>query len=425
MTVLIVLTFVFLALLGTPLFTIIGGGALLAFNWAEIQPQAIIIELFRIATAPTLVTIPLFTFAGYILSESQSPKRMVDFSNALFGWIPGGLSIVALVTCAFFTAFTGASGVTIVALGGLLYPVLRKEKYSELFSLGLLTTGGSLGLLFAPSLPLILYGLVAGVSISQLFVAGVIPGLLLLLILGLYGVYHGKKYKIPKTSFSLKHIFETMKAASWEIPLPLIIVGGIYGGFLTVTEAAAATAAYVLFIEVVIYRDIHPTKDLPRIATDSMVLVGAILIILGTAMGLTNFLIDEEVPMKILEWMKTFISSKVVFLLCLNVFLLIVGCLMDIFSAIIVVVPLVVPIARQFGVDPIHLGIIFLTNLEIGYSTPPVGLNLFIASFRFEKPIFTLYRASLPYIALLLIALMIITYLPELSLFLVHKMGIK
>lgn len=402
------------ALFGAPLFAVMGGAALIAFSSVDIQAQAVIIELYRIASSPTLVTIPLFTFSGYLLSESQSPQRLVNLSKAVFGWIPGGLSIVALVTCAFFTAFTGASGVTIVALGGLLYPVLKKEKYSELFSLGLMTTGGSLGLLFPPSLPLILYGLVAGVSISELFIAGVVPGLLLVGILSLYGMHQGARVK--RTPFQVKNVAKTAREAIWEIPLPALIIGGIYGGWITVTEAAALTAAYVLFVEVVIHREIHPVNDLPRITSDSMVLVGGILIILGSAMGLTSFLIDEEIPMRILQTMQTWISSPLVFLFILNLFLLVVGCLMDIFSAIIVVVPLIVPIAKQFGVDPVHLGIIFLTNLEIGYSTPPVGLNLFISSFRFQKPVFTLYRASLPFIGLLLIALILITYFPVLSL---------
>jgi len=417
---LIILVFLLLALLGTPLFVVIGAGALLAFHYAEIEPQAIIIELFRIASAPTLLTIPLFTFAGFLLSESNSPKRLVNLANQIFGWVPGGLSIVTLITCAFFTAFTGASGVTIIALGGLLFPILIKEKYQENFSLGLLTTGGSLGLLFPPSLPLILYGLVARVSIGDLFIAGIFPGLLLIIILSLYGIRHGIKYKVPRTELCLSEIIKAFKTAAWEVPLPVLIVGGIYGGIFTVTEAAAITACYVLFIEVVIYKDIKPFQDLPKIATDSMVLVGGILIILGCSMGLTNILIDEEIPMKILDSMKVFITNKYFFLLCLNVFLLIVGCLMDIFSAIIVVVPLIVPIATQFGVNPVHLGIIFLTNLEIGYSTPPVGLNLFISSLRFKKPVFQLYAASLPYIGLLLIALAIITYFPALSLFMLN-----
>ena len=418
--IIIGLALILLALYGTPLFVILGGIALLSFHLLEIDTAAVIVEMYRIANAPTLLAIPLFTFAGYLLAESNSPKRLVNLANALFGWMPGGLAIVALVTCAFFTAFTGASGVTIVALGGLLYPILRKDGYPEKFSLGLLTSSGSLGLLFPPSLPIILYGLVAKISIDQLFLAGIIPGIILIILLSLFSVRKGLVSHVPKTTFSRKNLLKAGRAAIWEIPLPFIIIGGIYSGTFTATEAAAITAFYVLVIEVFIHRDLNLFKDVPQIMKESMLLVGGILVILGTAMGLTNFLIDEEIPMKILDFMRTFISSKILFLIMLNIFLIIVGCLMDIFSAIIVVVPLIVPIAKEFGVDPIHLGVIFLTNLEIGYSTPPVGLNLFISSFRFNKPVVKLYNAALPFLAILIIALLIITYVPQLSLWLVN-----
>ncbi len=414
---------ILLALLGSPLFVIIGAIALLAFHSLGIDTSAVIVELYRIASAPTLLAIPLFTFAGYILADSNTPKRLVNLSRAAVGWLPGGQAIVALITCAFFTAFTGASGVTIVALGGLLYPILRSEAYPEKFSLGLLTTSGSLGLLFPPSLPIILYGFIAKVSIDQLFLAGIVPGTLLIVLLSLYSVNRGATAAIERVPFHWKNLFKASREAIWEIPLPFIIIGGIYGGFFTATEAAAITAFYVIIIEVFIYRDLKLFKDMPRIMKESMLLVGGIVVILGTAMGLTNYLIDEQIPMKILEFMQTFISSKIVFLMILNLLLLIVGCMMDMFSAIIVVVPLIVPIAQQYGVDPVHLGVIFLTNLEIGYSTPPVGLNLFISSFRFNKPVVKLYVASLPFLAILFIALMIITYFPELSLWLVHLFG--
>ena len=423
--IIIVLGIIFLlfALFGTPLFIILGGIALLCFHTLEIESSAVIIELYRIASAPTLLAIPLFTFAGYLLAESKTPKRLVNLSNALFGWMPGGLAIVSLITCAFFTAFTGASGVTIVALGGLLYPILIKENYPEKFSLGLLTSSGSLGLLFPPSLPIILYGFIAKISIDKLFLAGIIPGILLIILLSIYSYRIGSASNVKKIPFNLKNLLNAVKNTIWEIPLPFIIVGGIYGGIFTATEAAAITAFYVLIIEVFIYRDIKLFQDVPRIMKENMLLIGGILIILGTAMGLTNFLIDEQIPMKILAGMQTYIHSKLVFLIMLNIFLLIVGCLMDIFSAIIVVVPLIVPIAIQFGVDPIHLGIIFLTNLEIGYSTPPVGLNLFISSFRFNKPVVKLYWAALPFILILFIALLIITYIPQLSLWLPNLLG--
>ena len=384
-----------------------------------------IVELYRLANTPTLLAIPLFTFAGYILAESKTPLRLVALSKAFFGWIPGGLAIVTLVSCAVFTAFTGASGVTIIALGGLLYPILIKENYAEKFSLGLLTTSGSLGLLFPPSLPIILYGLVAKISIDKLFVAGFIPGILLMLALGFYSVRHGIKAHVPKIPFAWKNVYSALRGAIWELPLPFVIIGGIYGGWFTATEAAAITAFYVLIVEVFMYKDLALFSDVPRIMKESMVLVGAILIILGCALGLTNYLIDEEVPMKLFAFIREMIQSKFVFLILLNIFLLIVGMMMDIFSAIIVVVPLIIPIATAYNVDPVHLGIIFLTNLEIGYLTPPVGLNLFISSFRFEKPVTQVVQATLPYIGILLIALIFITYMPELSLWLVNLLNVK
>jgi len=424
MTLLFGLGLLILALFGTPLFIVIGGLTLmLYFMSGDFLPLDVFIELNRMASSPTLLAIPLFTFAGYMLAESNTPKRIVNLSYAAIGWLPGGLAIVALLACAFFTAFTGASGVTIIALGGLLYPILLKDQYPERFSLGLLTSSGSLGLLFPPSLALILYGMVSQTSISHLFLAGIVPGILLIIMLSVYSYYKGKGRVIEKTSFSWKELGKAVKGAAWEIPMPLIIMFGIYGGKFTATEAAAVIAFYVLIVEVFIYRDLHFFRDVPKIMRESMVLVGSILIILGMALALTDYLTFEEVPQQILEAMQKYITSKTMFLIVLNIFLLIVGCLMDIFSAIFVVVPLILPIAVEFGVDPVHLGIIFLTNLEIGYSTPPVGLNLFIASFRFEQPIFKLYRAALPFLAILIGALLIITYYPKLSLMLVDLFG--
>ena len=411
---------ILLALLGTPLFIIISAIALLAFHSIEIDSSAIMIEMYRMASAPTLLAIPLFTFTGYLLAESNAPKRLMNLNRALFGHLAGGTSIIVLVSCAFFTAFTGASGVTIIALGGLLFPILLKEKYPNKFSLGLMTSSGSLGLLFPPSLPLILYGLVSKTNVDKLFIAGIIPGILMILILSAYSIKVARISKPIKKAFNFKEVFIASKEAGWEIPLPLIILVGIYGGIFTVTEAAAVAAFYTLLTEVVIYKDLHLFKDVPRIMKESMILIGGILIILGMAMGLTNYLIDEEIPMKILAFMKNHIDSQLTFLMLLNIFLLIVGCMMDIFSAIIVVVPLIVPIAQSFGVDMVHLGIIFLTNLEIGYSTPPVGINLFIASSRFNKPVVELYGAVIPFLGLRLIGLIIITYFPWLSLALVH-----
>jgi C4-dicarboxylate transporter DctM subunit len=416
MTFAFVLLLVLLALFGMPLFSVLGCIALFSFHQAGIDISSVAVSMYRLAGSPVLIAIPLFTFAGYLFANSKAPDRLVALSRAFF---PGGLAIVALVSCAVFTAFTGASGVTIIAMGGLLFPALLNEGYSRKFSLGLMTASGSLGLLFPPSLPLILYGFVAAVNVDDLFMAGFLPGILLVAVLSVYGLRVGRSQGIPQERLSLKRMAAALKGAAWEVPLPVIVLGGIYSGAITVMEAAALTAVYALFVEVAIYRDIKP-RDLPGIVTESMTLVGGILVILACALALTNYLIDAEVPMAILGWMKQYISSKYTFLMLLNVFLLIVGCLMDIFSALIVVVPLILPVATGFGVDPVHLGIIFLTNLEIGYLTPPVGLNLFISSYRFNEPVLSLYVASLPFLALLLVALVVVTYFPALSLLLVH-----
>jgi tripartite ATP-independent transporter DctM subunit len=343
----------------------------------------------------------------------------VDLAHAFFGWIPGGVAVVTLLTCAAFTAFTGASGVTIIALGGLLFPILQQDGYPERFSLGLLTTSGSLGLLFPPSLAIILYGVVSQTPIEQLFQGGLLPGILLIVLLSAYSIWRGRTANIPIQAFSLKRAVTAVRRSLWELPLPVLVLWGIYGGYFTPTEAASITAFYVLVVEVFVYRELHLFRDVPRIMQESMLLVGGILIILATALGFTSFLIDQQVPMKILGFMQAYLTTKLTFLIVLNVFLLIVGCLMDIFSATFVVVPLIAPIAAGFGVHPVHLGIIFLTNLEIGYMTPPVGINLFISSFRFRKPVVTLYRASLPFLGVLLVGLLIITYFPLLSLWLV------
>ena len=408
-----------LALLGTPLFIIISASALLSFYLVGIDSSIVVIEMYRLAKTPMLIAIPLFAFAGYVLAESQAPSRLVRVSRAVLGWLPGGLAVVVILACTLFTAFTGASGVTIIALGGLLLPALLSEKYPEKFSLGLVTTAGSLGLLLPPSLPLILYGVVTQTSIDQLFIAGIVPSALLVLLLSLFSVYKGVETQIPSSRITVREVINAIRAAKWELPLPAVILAGIYSGFFAISEAAAITAFCVVVVEVAIYRDVN-VRDLPRIMQKSMVLVGGILVILGAALALTNYMIDAEIPMKLLDFLKVHIQSKLLFLVMLNIFLLAVGCMIDIFSALVVIVPLISPAAQAYGIHPVHLGVIFLVNLGIGYSTPPVGMNLFIASFRFERPVLKLYMASLPFLAILLIALVIITYVPGLSLFLIR-----
>jgi len=373
MILLSVIVLIILIILGLPLFAGILAATLLGLYVSQVDFMAIPIEIFRLANAPVLLAIPLFTFAGYLMAEGGTSKRLVRFSRSLFGWIPGGLGIVALVSCAFFTAITGATGITIIALGGLLLPALLSEKYEGNFSLGLITTSGSLGLHFPPSLPIILYGFVSGTSIEKLFVAGLIPGILLIGILCLYSVFMGNKWHLERPPFSIHEFLLSLKDACWELPIPLLIIAGIYSGFSTATEAAALTVGYVLFIKIFIFHELGLNSDLPRIMKESMKMVGSIMIILGAALGFTNYLVDAFIPLKILAFMEGMVESKIGFLIILNIFLILVGCMMDIFSAILVVVPLIVPLAARFGIDPLHLGVVFLANLGIGYNTPPLS----------------------------------------------------
>jgi C4-dicarboxylate transporter DctM subunit len=414
----IIVLLAFFSLAGLPIFAGIMGAAMLGLHASGVDFSAIAIEIFRLANAPVLLAIPLFTFAGYLLSEGQTSTRLVRFSRSLFGWLPGGLGVVALVSSAFFTAITGATGISIIALGGLLLPALVSEKYREPFSLGLVTSSGSLGLLFPPSLPIILYGFVSGVSIEKLFLAGLLPGILIVGSLCLFSVFMGKRWKLETPPFSFSEFLLALKEAAWEIPIPFLILVGIYSGFCTATEAAALTVVYVLILKTLVFRELALLSDVPRIMLSSMKMVGGIMIVLGAALGFTNFLVDAFVPMKLFEFLKGMIESRIAFLVVLNLFLLLVGCMMDIFSAILVVVPLMIPLAEKFHVDPVHLGVIFLANLGIGYNTPPVGLNLFIASSRFERPIVDLYRATVPFLLVLLLTLALITYWPSLSLIL-------
>ena len=422
---LVTLTLVLLALLGAPLFAVIAAGALWGFYSSEIDLTVVLIEFYRIAEMPILIAIPLFTFAGYLLSESNAPHRLVELTRALLGWMPGGLALVSLTACAMFTAFTGASGVTIVALGALLYPALKESGYSDNFSLGLVTSSGSLGLLFAPALPLILYAVVAqqigigdGITVDDMFLAGVLPGLLMLVLLVGLSLWSARSSQL--TSFSASKAWRAIREAAWEIPLPFIVLGGVYSGHFAISEAAAVTAFYILIVEVFIHREI-PLRQLPDVMRESMLMVGGILIILGLSLASTNYLIDAEIPTQLFEAVRQHVSDKLTFLLLLNLFLLVLGTMLDIFSALVLIVPLLLPIAIGYGIDPVHLGIIFLANMQIGYFTPPVGMNLFIASYRFGKPVMQIYVATLPWFFILFGAVLIITYWPTLSLLLTGR----
>ena len=422
MIVLAIILLILCAAAGAPLFAVLMGAAMLGFYTADVSLSIVAIELYRIVDTPLLVALPLFTFSGYLLSEANTSTRLVNLVQSLFGFLPSGLALVGFVACAIFTALTGASGVTIVALGALLLPALREAGFSEKYSLGLVTTSGSLGLLLLPSVPLILYGVIAQqldvgepFTILDLFTAGVAPLLLMLVLLAAWTLWKHRGGQIPKTPFTWPQVWQGVKDARWEIPLPFVVLGGIFGGWFAVSEAAAVTAFYVLVVEVFLYREI-PLLRLPRIMVDSMVMVGGILLILGIALAFANYLVDVEVPQKLFEIMQTYIESPLGFLLLLNVLLLALGAILDIFSAIVIMVPLLLPVAVGYGIHPVHLGIIFLANMQIGYFTPPVGMNLFIASYRFKKPLTELYAAAWPFMLVLLVALLVITYVPVLSL---------
>ncbi|MBT8082109.1 MAG: TRAP transporter large permease subunit [Gammaproteobacteria bacterium] len=409
------LLLIVLAILGAPLFVIIATSAMVGFHNSGTELMTIALELMSIAQMPILTAIPLFTFAGYLLSESNAPQRLVRLTNAMFGWMPGGLALVCLAACAFFTAFTGASGVTIIALGAILYPALKQDGYGDRFNLGLVTSSGSLGLLFAPSLPLILYGVVAEVSIDDLFRAGIVPGLVMLVMLSGYSIWVNRDNRRPVGSFSMREVGAALREAIWELPLPIVVLGGIYSGFFAVSEAAAITALYVFIAEVLINREIA-IRDLPQVIRESMVLVGGILMILGVSLASTYYMIDTEVPQKLLAFVAGLVSSPLSFLVLLLLFLLVLGAILDIFSAIVLVVPLILPIAAGFGINEVHLGIVFLAAMQLGYLTPPVGLNLFIASYRFEKPILHVYSATFPFLMILLLSVILIAFWPGLSL---------
>ncbi len=415
--ILISIILVLLAVFGAPLFAIIATSAMIGFRGDDVDLMNMALEIQSIASLPFLAAIPLFTFAGYVLSESNAPQRLVRLTGAVLGWMPGGLAIVSLAACAFFTAFTGASGVTIIALGAILYPALKLDGYPDKFNLGLVTSAGSLGLLFAPSLPLILYGVIAEVPIDDLFLAGIIPGLIMLVMLSGYSLWVNRSNRRPLSSFSFKELRAALRESIWELPLPIVVLGGIYSGFFAVSEAAAITALYVLIVEVVILREIK-ISEMPQIMRQSMMLVGGILLILAVSLASTNYMIGAGIPQKLLEFVASLVSSQISFLILLLLFLLVLGAILDIFSAIVLVVPLILPIAASYDVHAVHLGIVFLAAMQLGYLTPPVGLNLFIASYRFEKPIMQVYSATFPFLVILMLSVILITFWPELSLWL-------
>lgn len=408
--------------LGAPVFAALGGLALILFWGQDLPISSIPLTHYSLVTNPTLPTIPLFTLAGYFLAEGGASQRLIRVFQALFGQRRGGPAIVTALVCAFFTSFTGASGVTILALGGLLLPVLLAAQYSERSALGLLTGVGSLGLLFPPCLPLILYAIVAsanakagGVSIEQMFLGGLGPGLLLLAMTIWWAVAAAPKVRREERGFDRREAGRALWEAKWELLLPVVALAALFGGFATPVEAAALTALYAFVIETMVHRDLKLGRDVPRVMTECGLLVGGVLLILGVALGFANYLIDAQIPLRAVEWVTGAIRSKYLFLLALNLFLLVVGCLMDIYSAIVVIVPLLVPLGVAYGIDPIHLGIIFLANLQLGFLTPPVGMNLFLASYRFNKPLTEVARAVVPMLVVLLVGVLLITYVPPLT----------
>jgi tripartite ATP-independent transporter DctM subunit len=402
-------------LLGAPVFVVMAGFALLLFFLAGTPVASVPAETFRLVVSPTLPAIPLLTVAGYVLAEGGASKRLVRAAQSAFGWMPGGLAVVAVFVCALFTTFTGASGVTILALGGIILPALISEGYPEGFSLGLVTASGSLGLLFPPSLPVILYGVVAGVAIDHLYLGGVVPGLLMILLVAVYGVLIGVRSKAPRPKFDAREAGRALWGAKWDLGLPLLIIVSVASGFATIVESAALGAAYAIIAEVAVHRDVHPVRDLPRVLVHASTLVGSVVILLGVALGMTSYFVDAEIPTLLLGWAQAHIHSQWVFLLALNVMLLVLGSVLEIYSAIVVLAPLVAPLGVAFGVEPVHLGVVFLANLELGFLFPPMGLNLFLSASRFNKPLPLLYRKAMPFLIIMSVGVLLITYVPAIT----------
>jgi C4-dicarboxylate transporter, DctM subunit len=398
-------------LLGTPVFVAMAGAAMLLF-WKDATPIAAVpAESFRLVSSPTLPAIPLLTIAGYVLAEGGAAKRLVRAYKGFFGWLPGGVAVMAIVVCALFTTFTGGSGVTILALGGLLFPMLKEEKYPEGFSHGLVTASGSLGLLFPPSLPVILYSVVAQVPVGDLYLGGLLPGVLMIVMVAVYGMVVGHRAGVPRQGFNAKEALSGLWSAKWDLGLPVLVIATVASGWATVVEAAALGCLYAMIVEMVVFRTISPTKDLPRVLGDAATLVGAVVILLSVAMGMSSWLVDAEIPDLLLTWTTTHIKSPWVFLLALNVGLLVLGSVLEIYAAIVVLAPLIAPIGVSYGIDPVHLGIVFLANLELGFLFPPMGLNLFLSASRFQKPLPYFYARTLPFLAILAVGVLLITYL--------------
>lgn len=406
--------------LGLPMFAALGGAALLLFHADAVPAASVTVEAYRLSSSPLFPAIPLFTLGGYILSAGGASGRLVRVFSAWFGWMPGGPAVVTALVFAFFTSFTGASGVTILSMGGLLLPVLLKTHFPERFSIGLLTTSGSIGLLFPPSLPVILYAVSAQVGVDRLFVGGLVPGLMLVGGVVAAGMWQGVKQKIPRPPFNRKEAWSAAWEARYELALPVVVLVGIFGGFATLVEAAALVVVYSFVVERFVYRDKEFHEQLPAALEECAMLTGGVLLILGMALGFTNWMLDAQIPMHMLAWVKAHVDSPLVFLLILNGLLLVVGATMDIYSGILVVVPLVVPMGAAFGIDPVHLGVVFLANLELGYLVPPVGENLFLSSYRFHKPLVEVFRATLPFVIIIAVVVLLITYLPILTLGPVH-----
>lgn len=410
-------------LLGAPVFVGMAGGAMLLFFADGTPVSAAPAEIYRLIGSPTLPAIPLLTACGYVLAESRAAHRLVRFFRALSGWMTGGTAVLVAGVCALFTSFTGGSGITIIALGGLVYPILREDGYPESFSLGLVTAAGSLGLLFAPSLPVILYSVVASVPADLLYLAALLPGLLLVALVAGYGILTGRRAKTATTAFSWREVGSATWEAKWELSIPILVIGLFVSGLASLVEASAAAAAYAIVVECFITRDIHVVRDLPRVLLNGGALMGGVLILLSSAMGLTSYLVDAQIPDQLLGIVKTHVHSQVVFLLVLNVLLLVLGSVLEIYSAIVILAPLVVPLGLAFGVHPVHLGVIFLANLELGFLLPPIGLNLFLSASRFGTPMTRLYRHVVPFLIILGVGVLLITYVPAMSLGLLKLFG--